>query len=77
VDVVIPLAGVLNLDAERTRLRKALDQADAEARRFEAKLANEAFRAKAPPAVVAGEERKLADARATRAKLQAQLQELA
>ena len=77
VDVVIPLAGVLNLDAERARLRKALEQADAEVRRLEAKLANDAFRAKAPPAVVAGEERKLAEAQATRAKLDAQLEELA
>ncbi|HEU5002473.1 MAG TPA: valine--tRNA ligase [Actinomycetota bacterium] len=77
VDVVIPLAGVLNLDAERARLRKALDQAESEVRRFETKLGNESFRAKAPPAVVAGEERKLAEAQATREKLQAQLEELA
>ncbi|MGH2719559.1 MAG: class I tRNA ligase family protein, partial [Actinomycetota bacterium] len=77
VDVVIRLGDVLDLDAERARLRKALEKVEAEVARFQVKLGNQSFRAKAPPEVVAGEERKLAEAVATKEKLQAQLEELA
>ena len=76
VDIVIPLAGVLDLEAERDRLRRALEKIRAEEERFEAKLGNAGFRGKAPADVVAGEERKLAEARATRAKLEGQLGEI-
>jgi valyl-tRNA synthetase len=76
VDIVIPLAGLLNLDAERQRLSRAIGKVHAEVQRFETKLASEGFRAKAPERVVAGEERKLGEARATLAKLEGQLVEI-
>jgi valyl-tRNA synthetase len=76
VDVVIPLEGVLDVDAERARLGKALEKARGEIARFEAKLASDQFRAKAPAAVVEGEQRKLSEAQATEAKLRAQLTEI-
>jgi valyl-tRNA synthetase len=76
VDIVIPLEGVLDLDEERTRLGKALEKVRLEIARFAGKLASEGFRSKAPPEVVAGEQRKLDEARATEDKLQNQLQEI-
>ncbi|MEA2502018.1 MAG: valyl-tRNA synthetase [Actinomycetota bacterium] len=76
VDIVIPLEGVLDLDAERTRLAKALEKVRSEIARFAGKLASDGFRSKAPAEVVAGEQRKLDEARATEEKLQSQLREI-
>jgi valyl-tRNA synthetase len=76
VDIVIPLEGVLDLDAERSRLGKALEKVRSEIERFSGKLANEGFRAKAPAEVVAGEQHKLDEARATEEKLRTQLAEI-
>ena len=52
VDVVIPLEGVIDLGAERTRIEKDLDGARKELQGYERKLANEGYLSKAPPAVV-------------------------
>jgi valyl-tRNA synthetase len=76
VDLLIPLAGILDVGAERERLGRALDKVGAELTRLEGKLASEQFRSKAPPQVVAGEERKAGEARATAAKLRRQLSEI-
>jgi valyl-tRNA synthetase len=76
VTAVVPLAGLFDLDAERVRLQKQIDDASAEAGRIEAKLANEQFRAKAPPQVVATEQERLAAARARLEGLRASLAEL-
>ncbi len=53
-DVVasLPLAGMVDLDAERSRLEKELAQAQEELKRATAALHNEAFIAKAPAQVV-------------------------
>ncbi len=48
----VPTADVIDLDAERARLEKALDKLGREAKGLRAKLANEAFVAKAPEEVV-------------------------
>jgi len=75
-EVVLPLAGLLDIEAERARLRGQAAQAEAEVQRLEAKLANEQFRSRAPQEVVAKEEGKLAAARARLEGLQARLGEL-
>jgi valyl-tRNA synthetase len=49
----LPLAGVIDVAAERERLAKALTKADKELSGLDRKLSNEAFLAKAPEAVVA------------------------
>nr|MBA2519543.1 valine--tRNA ligase [Chloroflexia bacterium] len=49
---ILPLAGLVDLDAERGRLRQEIAEAAAEQERAERQLANEAFVAKAPPPVV-------------------------
>jgi valyl-tRNA synthetase len=77
VQVVLPLAGLFDVEAERQRLRRQVDDAQAEVARLEAKLANEQFRTRAPAAVVGKEEEKLAAARARLEGLQARLKELA
>jgi valyl-tRNA synthetase len=48
----LPLAEVIDIAAERERLKKTLDKLDKEARGIKAKLGNEAFLAKAPEEVV-------------------------
>jgi valyl-tRNA synthetase len=74
--VVLPLAGMIDLDAERARLSKQLAEAEAQAGRIETKLANKTFREKAPAAVVAREEERLAAARARFEGLRERLAEL-
>jgi valyl-tRNA synthetase len=75
-EVVIPLAGLLDIEAERARLRGQAAEAEAEVQRLAAKLANEQFRSRAPREVVAKEEGRLAAARARLEGLQARLREL-
>jgi valyl-tRNA synthetase len=65
-----------DVEAERARLRREVDDAQAEVALLEAKLANEQFRTRAPAAVVGKEEEKLAAARARLEGLQARLEEL-
>jgi valyl-tRNA synthetase len=75
-EVVLPLAGLLDIDAERARLRAQATEAEAEVERLAGKLANEQFRSRAPQEVVAKEEGKLAAAQARLDGLQARLREL-
>ena len=60
--VVLPMAGLFDLDAERGRLAKQIEEARGEVAQLERKLANEQFRARAPAAVVARDEERLAGA---------------
>ena len=62
--IMVPLAGLIDLDAERARLRKALDRKRVELERLRTKLANGKFIANAPPQVVAKERAKASDAEA-------------
>jgi valyl-tRNA synthetase len=64
------------LDGERARLSKQLAEAETQTERIETKLANVAFREKAPAAVVAKEEERLAAARARLEGLGQRLAEL-
>jgi len=61
--VVLPLGGMVDLDAERMRLAKQVAEAEAEVGRLEAKLGDEQFKSRAPAQVVAKEEERLATAR--------------
>ena len=70
-EVYMPLAGLVDIDAEKARLRKESDKAEGEIRGLESKLANAGFRAKAPEDVIAKEEEKLAAARYRQQALQA------
>jgi valyl-tRNA synthetase len=74
--LLIPLAGVLDPEVERSRLTKRLAEIDTDSARIEAKLGNEAFLAKAPSAVVEKERAKLAALKEEAATLAGQLAEL-
>ncbi|MEE8346128.1 MAG: valine--tRNA ligase [Dehalococcoidia bacterium] len=74
--VVLPLAGLIDVDAERERLSKQMAEAEADVGRIEGKLAKAAFREKAPAAVVAREEERLAAAQARLEGLRQRLSEL-
>jgi valyl-tRNA synthetase len=60
--VVVPLAGLLDVAAERSRLEKEIAETEQYLQRIEAKLSNEQFRSKAPANVVAAEEERRAAA---------------
>jgi valyl-tRNA synthetase len=74
--LLIPLAGVLDLDVERGRLAKRIAEIETAAAKVEAKLATEGFVAKAPPEVVEKERDRLTALREEAASLAAQLEEL-
>jgi valyl-tRNA synthetase len=60
--VCLPLAGVIDLGAEKARLDKEADKLEAEIFRIEKKLSNPKFVEKAPDEVVEGEREKAAEA---------------
>jgi valyl-tRNA synthetase len=72
----IPLAGLVDVEAERPRLEKAIADAEDQLAKSLAKLENPNFRDRAPAEVVAKEEQKAADFEAKLTKLRTQLQEL-
>jgi valyl-tRNA synthetase len=76
VEVHLPLAGMIDLDAERSRAQKELAQLEGWIAASKAKLNNKGFTEKAPPAVVAKERDKLADLELQAAKVQQRLQGL-
>jgi valyl-tRNA synthetase len=70
--VLIPMAGLIDKEAELKRLTKEIERLQADVARTEGKLANPAFVDKAPAAVVEKERTKLAESAAAIAKLQEQ-----
>jgi valyl-tRNA synthetase len=71
--VMLPLADVIDLSAERARLAKERDKALAEARKLAAKLGNADFVARAPEEVVEENRERLAAYEAEAARLDAAL----
>ncbi len=69
VEVVLPLAGLVDLAAERVRIEKDLEKLRKEAEGIERKLGNPGFRAKAPADVIAKDEARLNDLRADVARM--------
>lgn len=67
--VMIPLAGLIDKDAELTRLDKEIAKLEKDIEIVGKKLGNEGFVARAPEAVVAKERQKIADAELARERL--------
>ena len=61
MNILIPMAGLIDKDAELARLNKEIDRLQSEQKRLEGKLNNESFVARAPAEVVAKEREKLQD----------------
>lgn len=70
--LLVPLEGLVDLGAERTRLDKELKRVDGEIAKCHNKLASETFVANAPAAVVEQERKRLADWNLQREALAAQ-----
>ena len=73
VEIYLPLAGMVDLASEKTRLEKELKEAESHIQRLE-NLLNGDFAQKAPPALVQKERDKLAAYKDTAEKIKAQLQ---
>ncbi|MBE3670812.1 valine--tRNA ligase [Vibrio navarrensis] len=71
-ELMIPMAGIIDKDAELARLDKEVAKTQGEIKRIEGKLGNEGFVAKAPEAVIAKEREKLEGYKETLAKLEEQ-----
>jgi valyl-tRNA synthetase len=72
----IPLAGLVDVEAERPRLRKAIAETEGLLERSEAKLNNPNFAERAPADVVTGEKKRVAEYSVKLDKLRIQLDEL-
>ena len=71
--VLVPLADLIDKEAERKRLGKDIEKATQNLRKAEGKLANADFVSNAPPSVVAQERKRIAQFQAALANLDAQL----
>jgi len=72
MEVLVPMAGLIDTGAELKRLDKELERLNKEISRLEGKLNNEKFTAKAPADVVAKEKEKLKEAQESLQRLSAQ-----
>ncbi len=72
--VLVPMAGLIDPNAEAARLDKRIVKIRDEIKRATAKLANENFVRNAPPEVVTQEKTRIADFERTLASLEGQLQ---
>ncbi|MCC5871336.1 MAG: valine--tRNA ligase [Gammaproteobacteria bacterium] len=75
--VLVPMAGIIDRDAELARLDKEIERRRSDIERVEKKLANESFVAKAPADVVDKEYRKRDDSAAALDRLESQRREIA
>ena len=76
MEVLVPMAGLIDKDAELGRLKKEMEKMQKEVGRLEGKLGNEKFVASAPEEVVAKEREKLTAAKESQAKLQEQYKKI-
>jgi len=77
LSVLIPMAGLIDKEAELARLDKAIDKLEKDAARTRGKLGNDNFVGKAPAAVIDKEKAKLAEAESALAKMLEQKAQIA
>ncbi|WP_198262736.1 valine--tRNA ligase [sulfur-oxidizing endosymbiont of Gigantopelta aegis] len=76
MQLLIPMAGLIDVDAERERLNKEINNSQGFIKGLEGKLSNENFVSRAPETVVALERHKLTDAQSKLNSLTEQLEKL-
>ncbi len=76
IEIFVPLAELINVDAERSRLKKEIDRLSAQLEALDKKLSNENFVSRAPQDVIEKERQKKNDWESHRQKLQAALNSL-
>ena len=74
LELLIPMAGLIDTEAELNRLNKQLEKAGKELAKISAKLGNEKFVANAPEAVIVKERAKQSELQTTCDKLSAQIE---
>lgn len=74
--ILIPMAGLIDKDAELKRLTKEINRLEGDIKRFSGKLSNENFVAKAPEAVIAKEKQKLEDSEKALTNLKEQYEKI-
>ncbi|RKH64536.1 valine--tRNA ligase [Corallococcus aberystwythensis] len=77
LEIYVPLAGLVDLDAERDRLKKEIARAEQELSSLQRKLDNPNFVARAPPDVVEKDKARVAELQERAVKLQDHLQRIA
>lgn len=73
IEIFLPLKGLIDMEKEIARLQKEVEKVNKEIERLEKKLQNAGFVAKAPAAVIAGEQEKLAKYQDSKAALTSRL----
>ena len=76
MNILIPLEGLIDKEAEIARLEKAVSAAEKEIKRLEAKIGNPGFTSKAPAQVIEKEKAKLEKSKKQAQELNEQLQQL-
>jgi valyl-tRNA synthetase len=76
LEILVPLADIIDRDAELARLGKEIEKLEGELKRIQGKLSNAGFVAKAPAEVVAKEQEKLDFQQASLKKLLLQREQL-
>jgi valyl-tRNA synthetase len=74
--VVVPLKGLVDLDAEKARIQKEIAKAEKEIGQVDKKLSNQQFLANAPAEVVEKERNRLAEEASRRQRLLTALEAL-
>jgi valyl-tRNA synthetase len=74
--LLVPMKGLIDVDAERARLDKQMDKVRGELAKANGKLGNDKFVNNAPPAVVEQERERVADFEKTLTQLSEQVQKL-
>jgi valyl-tRNA synthetase len=77
MELLIPMAGLIDVAAEMARIDKQLEKLGQEIARIEGKLSNQGFVAKAPAEVIDKERAKMADLKRDMDKLNEQKSEFA
>ncbi|KAA0874721.1 valine--tRNA ligase [Nitrincola tapanii] len=77
MEILVPMAGLIDKEAELARLAKELDKLNKEIARLDGKLSNAGFVSKAPAEVVAKEREKLAEMQSAYTRLSEQQAEIA
>ncbi|ANB24801.1 valine--tRNA ligase [Alteromonas stellipolaris] len=77
MEILIPMAGLIDKDAELARITKAMDKVDKDVSRTRGKLGNDKFVSNAPDAVIEKERAKLEEGEKQLEKLKAQYETIA
>jgi len=73
LEILVPMAGLIDPEAELARLSKRQTKADGDLKKLESKLGNSEFAKNAPPEVVAKDQQRLAELRLELSQLSAQV----